>query len=52
MHDRKSWRAAFDACKRDHAGYIEKIEKILAGVRENYTKMARLRAGLLDDPAS
>jgi hypothetical protein len=48
MHDRKSWRAKFDAWKRDHAGETAKVEKIVSGVQETYAEMARLRAGLLD----
>ncbi len=49
MHDRKSWRAEFDAWKRDHAVEIAEVENILAGVRENYTQMAHLRAGTLHE---
>lgn len=46
MHDRRSWRAGFEAWKRDHAGEIAEIENLLVGVRENYMQLARLRAGL------
>lgn len=46
MHERESWRAEFDVWKRDHADEIASIEDILVDVRQNYTQLARLRAGL------
>ncbi len=52
MHGRRSWRAEFDGWKRGHADEIANVEDILAGVRENYTRLAELRAGLVDEDRS
>lgn len=45
MHERREWRAAFEAWRRNYAEEIAEIERIISDVRENYGKMTALLVG-------